>query len=242
MPELLMYATDIHGDVEFYEFLLAKSAEHKVKYLIIGGDICPNFFVGFDNIMEAQRQFLQAYLIPRLEAFAVETGIRAFIMMGNDDYSINMDLLEKANKKGLLKLAHGHTHEMGKWQVIGYSFINPTPFLFKEWEKKEPAIKKDLDNLLGKNTAKNLILAAHAPPFGTKLDMLYDGSHVGSAGLLEFIRERQPLLTLHGHIHESPTLSKKIKDTIGRTVSLNPGNSKATLIYLDDMEKIKLVV
>jgi Icc-related predicted phosphoesterase len=40
---------------------------------------------------------------------------------------------------------------------------------------------------------------------------------VGSLAIRKFIESRQPLITLHGHIHESPTLTGSWRDRIGRT-------------------------
>jgi Icc-related predicted phosphoesterase len=41
--------------------------------------------------------------------------------------------------------------------------------------------------------------------------------HVGSIALRRFIEQRQPLVTLHGHIHESVRLTGSWRDRIGRT-------------------------
>jgi hypothetical protein len=67
------------------------------------------------------------------------------------------------------------------------------------------------------------ILVAHAPPFQTDLDMLTDVGHVGSRSIKDFILQRQPLLSLHGHIHESPRLSGRFWQHLGRTIAVNPG-------------------
>jgi len=40
---------------------------------------------------------------------------------------------------------------------------------------------------------------------------------VGSIAVRRFIEERQPLLMLHGNVHESPALSGAWQDRIGRT-------------------------
>jgi Icc-related predicted phosphoesterase len=45
--------------------------------------------------------------------------------------------------------------------------------------------------------------------------------HVGSIAVRRFIEERQPLLALHGHVHESSRLTGSWKDRIGRTVCLS---------------------
>ena len=41
--------------------------------------------------------------------------------------------------------------------------------------------------------------------------------HVGSIAIRRFIEDRQPLVTLHGHVHESARLTGSWRDTIGRT-------------------------
>jgi Icc-related predicted phosphoesterase len=69
--------------------------------------------------------------------------------------------------------------------------------------------------------AENFILVSHPPPMQTKTDRLTNGNHVGSRAVRSFIEEKQPLLCLTGHIHES-----RGEDRIGRTLVLNPGMIK----------------
>jgi Icc-related predicted phosphoesterase len=63
----------------------------------------------------------------------------------------------------------------------------------------------------------------HSPPFGTRLDLIQGGESAGSRSIKNFIDKNQPLLTLHGHIHESPEISHTYYDRIGNTLSINPG-------------------
>lgn len=63
----------------------------------------------------------------------------------------------------------------------------------------------------------------HCPPFQTRCDVLFNGQHIGSAALRRWIERCQPLLTLHGHIHESPRVSGAFFDRIGKTTVVNPG-------------------
>ena len=69
--------------------------------------------------------------------------------------------------------------------------------------------------------AKDFILVSHTPPVRTNTDRLANGKHVGSRAVRTFIEEKQPLLCLTGHIHES-----RGQDTIGKTLVLNPGMIK----------------
>ena len=88
-------------------------------------------------------------------------------------------------------------------------------------------IKKDLDILAGDDDLNRAIFLFHAPPYKTNLDRAaLDGKmidhapldvHVGSTAIRNFIEDRRPLLTLHGHIHESARLMGNWRDQIDRT-------------------------
>jgi Icc-related predicted phosphoesterase len=96
---------------------------------------------------------------------------------------------------------------------------------------RQPTILDELRRLLGDDDLADAILLIHVPPYGSKLDRAaLDGKrvdhapldlHVGSVAVLRLIEERQPLLTLHGHVHESARLTGSWRDRIGRTVCLS---------------------
>ena len=226
----ILYVTDLHGRTEVYEQAFREAKKKEIAALFLGGDLCPTGF--HEMFIPIQREFLAHYLIPRIEKFRQDTGKPVFIMMGNDDFKANEVLLLDAEKKGTLLVTNLHRHRLDSWMIIGYSYINETPFLLKDWEKDEKEMKKDLDNLAKGCDMARTIVHLHAPPKNTKLDVLYDGSHVGSTAIRAFIEEQQPALTLHGHIHESLDLSGSAVDQLGRTVCVNPGNGNLTVIDL----------
>jgi Icc-related predicted phosphoesterase len=100
-----------------------------------------------------------------------------------------------------------------------------------ENEIKWCTIAKDVAELTGNRSLERAIFLFHTPPNGTPLDRAaLDGIsvdhvpldlHVGSIAVCRFIEERQPRLTLHGHIHESSRLTGAWKTRIGATVSIN---------------------
>jgi Icc-related predicted phosphoesterase len=100
-----------------------------------------------------------------------------------------------------------------------------------EHEIKWGTIKQDLANLVGDNPVERAIFLLHTPPHETPLDRVaLDGMmiehvpvdlHVGSIAVRRFIDERQPLLTLHGHVHESARITGEWKIRLGRTVCIN---------------------
>jgi Icc-related predicted phosphoesterase len=98
-------------------------------------------------------------------------------------------------------------------------------------ETKWGTIKEDLAALVGDDDLSHAICLFHSPPADTALDLAalagrtYEyvplDPHIGSIAVSRFIQERQPLLTLHGHVHESTRMSGEWKVPIGRTVCIN---------------------
>jgi Icc-related predicted phosphoesterase len=94
-------------------------------------------------------------------------------------------------------------------------------------EMRYATIQHDLERLVGEADVARAMFLFHAPPYGTNLDRAaLDGRaidhvpldvHVGSIAIRRFIEARQPLVTLHGHIHESARLTGAWRDRIGRT-------------------------
>ena len=92
-------------------------------------------------------------------------------------------------------------------------------------------IQQDLAALVNDDPLDDAIFLAHTPPYDTPLDRAaLDGKqyehvpldvHIGSIAVRRFIESHQPLLTLHGHVHESTRLTGEWKVRIGRTLSIN---------------------
>ena len=240
MQNIVVYATDLHGDIHSYERLLEIGAGKNVNAVVIGGDIAP-FLTAVGDIALYQREFLQFYMIPRLKEFKKKIKKDVFIMMGNDDLRINMDLLEKAVKKGYFKLMNQKVHKLGTKFVAGYSYVNESPFLMKDWEKSERKIKSDLDKLSKESDPKKTVYVMHAPPANTSLDVIFSGTHVGSTAIREFILEKQPYLTLHGHIHESSQMSGNWKDIMGKSIAVNQGQGNILVFDANDLKTMHVL-
>ena len=71
------------------------------------------------------------------------------------------------------------------------------------------------------------VFVSHSPPYGTALDILYNGLHAGSVAIRDFIQrwamEGKLLASFHGHIHESPARSGSIVTELEGTLCFNPG-------------------
>lgn len=92
-------------------------------------------------------------------------------------------------------------------------------------------ILKDIEALTGTDRMTDAVFLFHSPPYKTKLDraaldgMMVDNvpldCHVGSIAIKRFIEEKQPWLTMHGHIHESARITGHWKEKIGKTWAFN---------------------
>jgi uncharacterized protein len=116
---------------------------------------------------------------------------------------------------------------------------------------KHQTIQNDLEQLAREADLSRDIILFHTPPYNTKLDRAaLDGKkvdyveldvHVGSIAVRRFIESRQPLLTLHGHIHESARLTGSWKERIGKTFAFSAAHDGPELALvrfdLDELEK-----
>jgi uncharacterized protein len=100
-------------------------------------------------------------------------------------------------------------------------------FSVAENEIRLSTIQQDLATLTQDEDVARAIFLFHSPPYQTNLDRAaLDGKmvdhvpldlHVGSIAVRKFIEAKQPLLTLHGHVHESARLTGSWREQIGRT-------------------------
>jgi Icc-related predicted phosphoesterase len=119
-----------------------------------------------------------------------------------------------------------------------------------ESEARYSTIKEDLDRLIGSDPVGDAVFLFHSPPYRSKLDRAaLDGKmidhvpldvHVGSIAIRRMIEQRQPLATLHGHVHESARLTGSWRDRIGRTHMFSAAHDGPELALvrfdLDDLD------
>jgi Icc-related predicted phosphoesterase len=98
-----------------------------------------------------------------------------------------------------------------------------------------PSIEEELAELPRPSLCRKAVYAIHSPPYDGTLDVLDDGRAVGSRAVRAFLLRHQPLLGLHGHIHEAPEVSGAYAARLGRTLCINPGQSTRELhaVHLD---------
>ncbi|MEN3284293.1 MAG: uncharacterized protein V7607_5433 [Solirubrobacteraceae bacterium] len=160
------------------------------------------------------------------------TGVKCFVAPGNDDF-LEIDAALQDSESVLFAeariLALDDEHEM---LTTGYS--NPTPWK-TERELAEPELRSLLDVMADQvRDMSNAVAVVHPPPIASGLDLApkIDANFkvetsggaqvlepVGSRAVRDFLEDQQPLLALHGHVHEGKGTCQ-----IGRTLCLNPGS------------------
>jgi Icc-related predicted phosphoesterase len=164
----------------------------------------------------------------------VDTTNRIVVVMpGNDDATEVDQLIKKCKDGGIIYPLEEIIEIMGH-ELVSLAHVTPTPWdTPREW--KEEQFQKEIDRLMErvKNPRKS-IFNFHIPPHGTSLDNAPEltkdlriksdlgqilMAHVGSKAVRAAIEKYQPLLGLHGHIHESDGYEK-----LGETVIINPGS------------------
>ncbi len=253
-----LFVSDLHGNLDRYRKLFKAVRKEKPEAVFFGGDILPSPYQDLGESGQNSADFIRDHLVRELDSLKQELKQdfpRIFLILGNDDSRANETKIIEAEKSGLLAYIHNKKVSFNDYQVYGYAYTPPSPFLLKDWERydtsryvdpgsvspeegfrsvdvpenevKYATISDDLDLLVGEKDLSRAIFLFHAPPYETNLDRAaLDGKmidhvpldpHVGSIAIQRFIQTRQPLLTLHGHIHEAPRLTRAWKDKIGRT-------------------------
>jgi uncharacterized protein len=103
-----------------------------------------------------------------------------------------------------------------------------------------PTIADELAALPRPDNNCSSVYVIHMPPHRLGLDVCMGGQQVGSKAVYEFLRETQPTLSLHGHIHESPGVSGKWKAMLGHTVCVQPGQMADFTYVLADLESMEI--
>jgi Icc-related predicted phosphoesterase len=170
------------------------------------------------------------------------TDYKVYMAPGNDDYFEIDNIIEDSC---VIVNCNNKNVSVGDHEMITFSYTNPTPWNTPR-EKPDEELEPMLEELVGKVQDKsNAIFNFHAPPYGFALDLAPELDenltqaadrkiHVGSKAVAKMIEKYQPLVGLHGHIHESRGVQKIHKSTI-----FNPGSEysegilKGVIIFLE---------
>jgi Icc-related predicted phosphoesterase len=177
------------------------------------------------------------------------TDVVCYISPGNDD-KLEMDELLK-DSEHVVNPENKVVQISGGYEMITLGYTNPTPWNSPR-EVSEEKLFKMIDLLAKKlQTPDKSIFNLHVPPKGTEIDKapavdsefkyqkeglgMIKQIYAGSTAVRQAIEMYQPMLGLHGHIHESRGFVR-----IGRTLCINPGSDygngtlRGALVDLED--------
>ena len=163
-------------------------------------------------------------------------GTPLYLMLGNDD---------PIELRSLLDAAPWGTHAEGKvlpldddHELMSWGYSNITPW-HSHREQPEDLLAGSLAAMAaGLQDPSRAVVNVHVPPLATGLDdaPVLDAdmrvvqvlgqvkfAPAGSSAVRDFLADRQPLLGLHGHIHEAAGIRR-----LGRTIAINPGSDYST--------------
>jgi uncharacterized protein len=184
-----------------------------------------------DELFEAVMVEELRHWVDVADEYIDRSQVPTYVQPGNDDPWAFDQVLRQSRQ---LIAPESDVVRVGGHEMISCCYSNTTP-----WHSPRELNEDDLYRLL-KSLAEKVedpsraIFNFHVPPYESGLDMAFKVNEdlslttrkgqpieapVGSKAVREIIEEYQPLLSVHGHIHESRGAAK-----IGRTVCLNPGS------------------
>lgn len=195
--------SDIHNDVENLLTYFDKIKELKFDVVI-----CPGDFTDINTPKGFTQEDIVKLIITELK------GLKEPVLAvpGNVDTKNIINILEEEGVS-----IHGKGRVVGDFGFYGYGGAK-TPFQ-TNIEPSDEELKMGLKtSWKDVEKTKFKIQVTHNPPFGTRMDMVQSGAHVGSRIVKEFIEVHEPILAVSAHIHEA-----RGTDQLKKTLLINSG-------------------
>lgn len=176
----ILALTDIHGAYKRASEIIA---QHSADVVIIGGDLTT---VGSVKEAEKAIQLFQS------------AAARLLCVAGNMDLPQHDELFARV---GISLNGRGVTVD-----GIGFFGVSAAPIsrMHTPYEITEEEIAGRIDSGFSQvRDCPVTVFVPHAPPYGTKVDIIHTGIHVGSTAVRDFIEEAHPTVVVCGHIHEA---------------------------------------
>jgi Icc-related predicted phosphoesterase len=156
----LVYAADLHGDIDSYRSLFDLAIRTGARAAIVGGDLLPHA-ITLQTALQVQRDFIAQQLRPLLEwVRAHHPEIDIYLLPGNDDWAAAIRELEQLEQAGLVFPLHERVYSLtpqppllsrreresraaagvrvgdSLW-LAGYACVPLTPFSIKDYERRD---------------------------------------------------------------------------------------------------------
>jgi Icc-related predicted phosphoesterase len=212
-------------NVGFYPIVLEKEEAQELE--ADPQKLNSRFEAEMKRVLRQWLQLAEETLAPR--------GISLYFMPGNDDIPAIDQVIEEFEHVKNPDMQHFWIDEYH--ELVGLANSNMTPWSCPRDVEEEELRQKlgQLESML--EAPERAVVVIHVPPHDSGLDVcpeldenlriVHRGGQilmkaVGSTAVREFIERVQPLLSLHGHIHEAAGHTR-----IGRTLAINSGSEYA---------------
>jgi Icc-related predicted phosphoesterase len=179
------------------------------------------------------------------------SGVQFYMMPGNDD---DLGIDEHIASSRYVVDPAGQIIELDEYhELLSFAYANPTPWQTpREWSEQE-YYRHITERATSLRDIAHALFMIHVPPYESGLDTAPELDKnlrprvtmgdvlripVGSTGVRRALQELQPMVSVHGHVHEAPGQSR-----IGRTICLNAGSEASQGIlrgFVFDLGKDKL--
>jgi len=192
-----VFVSDLHGSADRYQKLRTVIETEYPAAVFLGGDLLPNHWAA----TLGGRDFIGGELEKAFHSLRSKMGSRyprVFLILGNDDDRSSEQSFINGELQDLWTYVHERWDRIGPHPVLGYSYVPPTPFQLKDWERYDVSrftdpgcvspergvrtvpmdadnirfgtIAADLDRLASGYDLERAIFLFHSPPYGTALD------------------------------------------------------------------------
>ena len=262
-----LFATDLHGNRWLYHRLSERARDGRAEAILLGGDLSP-LEPPLAVLVEKQRRFWLEFFLPWARAITGAGVRLVIVhgnndLAANDDclargeeegaWSLAHDRVVRLGDVAvvgngnvsltpfILKDREFFDREEGRFEDgVALGLDDPNAIYTAERSSAEaPTLAAQLERAY-RRVPKGMptMLVAHCPPRGTALDRIHGGKSVGSVAVRDAIERHRPMLSLHGHIHESPEVPGGAwRDLVGETIAANPGSE----MHLGESARLRLV-
>jgi|SRR3989338_1351210 len=190
----LLAFTDLHLSSIALKKIKSKVKRQNPDLLVCAGDI---------SIFEEGLDFILSKL----------NKLNKKIILINGNHEDERIMKKLCKRHANLKFIHKNVYEHNNHLFLGYGGSG-----FSLIETGFYNTGQKFKNVIKTNKHKKIIFVTHAPPYGTKLDLIV-GEHCGNKTFKDFITKNRVDLCICGHLHEN--FNKK--DKLRKTLIVNPG-------------------
>ena len=196
-----LFVSDLHGRPGRWRALFSLIERERPSGVFLGGDLFPGALAGMAVPTLRSDTFARDVVVAGFSRLRERLGAgypAVFAILGNDDGRVLEPAMMDAAVGHLWTYAHDRRAKLGSFTVYGYSYIPPSPFALKDWERYDVSrfvdpgaispedgrrtvpvdprearfttIARDLERLAGDDDLDRAVFLFHAPPYDTVLD------------------------------------------------------------------------